>query len=66
MNAERKPWRHVRTGETIYDPAHGSFIVDGIEDSPLFGMRVRLVNAFNHDQAFQSKVDRNYVVTVVA
>lgn len=66
MNAERKPWRNVRVGETIYDPAHGSWVVDGIEDSPLFGMRVRLVNSFNHDQAVQSKVDREFVVTVVA
>lgn len=63
---ERKPWHHVRVGETIYDPAIGAFIVDAIEDHPLFGMRVRLVNANNHDQAFHSKVDREYVVTVIA
>lgn len=66
MNAERKPWFNVRAGETIYDPNIGAFIVDTIEDSPLYGMRVRLVNAHNHAQAFESKVDRNYVVTVVA
>lgn len=66
MNAERKPWSNVRVGETIYDPTIGAFIVDGIEDHPLFGLRVRLVNAHNTAQAFHSKVDRDYVVTVVA
>lgn len=66
MNAERKPWRNVRVGETIYDPRDGAWIVDGIEDHPLFGMRVRIVNPSNHDQALQSKVDRNHIVTVVA